>query len=367
MSLDRSVVTVSGTGVAVGEVAIATVSAKDDAGNAVTRGGSNVVITTTGGTSVVTVGPVTDKGDGTYRAELTGVTEGTKLSVRAMLDGAPLTTAPASLRVVNPVSAGLTFAVDARNADGAKNFGGKSCPASALTLWTDLGPTASPGTLTSFPAPPCAPGSGWQGTGAPESPFRLTFNGVDDYVTYGAVNSIQQQTVLASIRKTGPGTPSATSGTGGFVNVVPVVTKGTNKAENDAVDINFYVGIASTGELASDYETSPGSTNAPLAGSTVLATNAWYMIGMTLDVGAGTRGLWVNGALDASNTVPPTLPPATGSATQFLIGGSRTRRPELPRTGALQGRRRRRAHVRPRALGRRGRNRAAIRSRPASG
>ncbi len=281
-----------------GAVAIATIFANDGAGNAVSHGGASVIFTTTGGTSVVTVGPTTDRG--------------TARTARSY-----------------PVSAGLTFAIDASNADSAKSFGGKDCPASALTLWTDLGPMAFPGTLTSFPAPPCAADSGWQGTGAPESPYRLTFNGVDDYVNFGAVDSIQQQTVLAWIRETDPGTPSAISGGGGLVDVVPVVTKGTNEQENDAVDVNFYIGIASSGALASDYEMSPDSANAPFTGSTVLAMNAWYMVGMTLDVVAGTRRLWVNGAVDASTV--PMRAPSTGSASQLVIGGSRAT------TGATSG------------------------------
>lgn len=315
----KSVVTVSGTGVAVGKTAIVTLTAKDDMDVAVARTGGKVVFTTSGGTSVVTFGAVQDKGDGTYRATATGVTEGTKLNVSATLDGAPLTTAPASLRVANPVATGLTFSIDAANADRANNFGGKGCAAAGLTQWTDLTASSFPGALTGF-ADPCGAASGWSGAGVPENPFRLTFDGVDDHVDFGGVNSLQKYTVLAWIRQTGAGF-TGTSGNGGLTNVTPILAKGTAENETDAVDINYYVGIASTGQLAGDYEANPGSGNAPLVGATVLSADTWYMVGMTLDASAATRQLWLNGASDA--TMTPTLPPSGAANSKFVVGGAK--------------------------------------------
>jgi hypothetical protein len=327
----KSIVTVAGTGVAVGKGAVVTLTAKDAAGNPIARVGSAVVFKTSGGTSVVSIGAVVDKGDGTYRATLTGVTEGTKLDVSATLDGAPLTTAPASLRVINPVTTNLTFSIDAANADRAGNFGGKNCVASGLLQWTDLTVSSFPGALTSF-VDPCVATSGWAGNGTVESPFHLAFDGVDDHVNYGAVNSLAKQTVLAWIKKTGPGTPSATTGTGGLLNIVPVITKGTNEAETDTVDINYYLGIASGGQLASDYET---SANHPLTGATVITSDVWTMIGMTLDVPAGTRVLYLNGASDATEV--PTLAPSTGATARLTVGASRTSTGGTAGQGAFQG------------------------------
>ena len=103
-------------------MAIVTLVARDDDGLAIARTGAKVTFTQAGGTSVVTFGPTTDRGDGTYQANVTGVTEGTKIGISAVLDGAPLTTAPASFRVANPIAAGLTFSIDAANADRAGNF-----------------------------------------------------------------------------------------------------------------------------------------------------------------------------------------------------------------------------------------------------
>lgn len=327
----KSDVTVAGTGVAVGKTALVTLTAKDAAGSPVARTGGKVVFTTAGGTSVVTFGAVTDKGDGTYTATATGVTEGTKLNVSATLDGAPLTTTPASLRVVNPVTTNLTFSLDAANADRAGNAGGKTCPATGLTQWTDLTVASLPGVLTSF-ADPCGAASGWAGSGTVASPFRLAFDGVDDHVSYGAVNSLAKQTVLAWIRRTGPGTPSTTTGNGGILNVVPIVTKGTNEAENDAVDINYYLAIAEGGQLVSEYE-SPA--NHPLVGATVLPDDTWIMVGTTLDVPGATRALWLNAVADA--TAVPVDAPSTGSASRLTVGASRTSTGGANGQGAFKG------------------------------
>lgn len=319
----KSVVTLSGTGVAVGKVALATLVARDDADVAVPRTGAKVMFTQAGGTSVVTFGATIDRGDGTYQANVTGVTEGTKIGISAVLDGAPLTTAPASLRVANPIATGLTFSIDAANADRAGNFGGKNCAASGLTQWTDLTAASAAGALSSF-ADPCGVGSGWAGTGTPDSPFRLSFDGIDDNVAFGAINALQKYTVLAWVRVGAGGFAARTSapGGGGFQNIVPIVAKGTAEAESAAIDIGYFLGIAPGRRLASDYENSTDSGNAALTGATALTVGSWYMVGTTLDAAAGTRGLWVNGASDG--TAVPTLPPAAAGSSAFVVGGSRT-------------------------------------------
>lgn len=316
----KSVVTVAGTGVAVGRTAFVTLTARNDLGEPVARTGAKVVFTTAGGTSVVTFGAVTDKGDGTYRAVATGVTEGTKLNVSAMLDGVPLTTPAASLRVANPVTTGVTALLDASNADRLGNAGSKSCPASAPAMWSDLGANTFVGSLRGY-ADACTPGSGWAGDGSVESPFRLAFDGVDDHVGFVNANSLQKYTVLAWVRKTGPGL-AGTSGTGGVDPIVPLVTRGTAETDTDVTkDINFYLGI-SGGHLASDYEQNPGSLAAPLVGGAALADDTWYMVGTTLDATApGTRALYVDGAVDGTSV--PALPPQPASAALFIIGGAK--------------------------------------------
>jgi hypothetical protein len=314
-------VTVSGTGVAVGKKAIATLTVRDAAGTRVPNGGATVSFATNGGTSVLTVSPVTDVGDGTYRATLTGVTEGTAVTVTATIDNAAVTTPGPTIRVVNPVTTGLTLSLDAENADGAASFGGKLCPASGLTTWADLSTSGFDGTLTGFAAAPCATGSGWNGDGTPERPHRLTFDGADDQLALGAVNGLTNQTILAWVRKSGVGI-SAGSGTGGLTNVFPIVTKGTAEAEVDNVDINYYLGLTSGGRIGVDFEQSNplASGNNPLTGGTALTDDRWVMIGFTYNPGAGSRVIYLDGAPDGSSMTSNT--PSGAALSLLVIGGS---------------------------------------------
>ena len=323
-----SVAALPGTGVGVGKTVSVTMTCRNDTGDPVPRVGARVTFTATGGTSAVTFGPVVDLGDGRYRADVTGVTEGTKLAVSAILDGAPLRTPPAILRVANPTTTGLTFSLDAANADGAGNFGGKGCPAAGRPVWTDLSASALPGTLTGF-ASPCGALSGWSGTGTPEDPARLTFDGVDDHVSFGAQNSLAKFTLVVWARKTGAGTVG-NSGTGGLVDVFPILTKGTAEAENPLLDINYYLAIDDNNHIASDYEHAGTSTNAPLVGTGVLRDDTWHMLATTFDVTAGTRGNWVNGASDG--VLAPVAAAALGPSSLLVLGGANRT------TGAAVGR-----------------------------
>lgn len=314
-----SFVSIPGTGVGVGKGVTVTLTARNEVGDPVPRVGSQVVFTVSGGTSVITVGATTDVGDGTYTAVLTGVTAGTKAQVTALLDGAALRTPPASLRVVNPVSTGLTFSLDASNADRGGNAGGKLCPTTGPTQWEDLTAGSSiSGALLGF-ADPCGVGSGWEGTGTPADPHRLAFDGLDDHVSFGAVNDLQKYTIITWARKTGDGTLAST-GSSGLQNVFPIVTKGSREAESGPLDINYYLAISDTHRIAVDYEHVGTSMNSPLVGGSVLRENEWYMLATTLDSAAGARAVYVNGASDGSMT--PVAGPASSSATMFVVGGA---------------------------------------------
>lgn len=324
LSPGLSSVSTSGTGVAVGRSGVVTLVTKNGTGDVVPRTGANVVFTQSGGTSVISFGPVTDVGAGVYRATFTGVTEGTKLSVSATLDGAPLTTAPASVRVVNPVASGRTFWIDAFDADRAGNPGTKGCATAGAATWKDLGTSAFTGTLAGFSATRCGGTSGWNGDGTPGNPFRLTFDGVDDHVSFGAVNTLPKQTLIAWIRTSGPGTKARTSlGNDGLTNVMPIFSKGTAEGESDDIDINYFVGVASTGELAWDYEKAGAGNpnNASLSGTTVLAAGTWYMVALTFDSTASQRIIYLDAKQEATQAA--SAAPASASSGLLIVGGSR--------------------------------------------
>jgi len=311
-------VQIPGTGVLVGKATTVVLTCRNETGDAVPRIGARVVLTTTGGTSVVSFGPVTDLGDGRYRATVTGVTAGTKIDLSATLDGAPLKTPPASLRVVAPITAGLTFHVDASNADGAGSFGGKGCPGAGRASLTDLSPNATVGTLAGFVSP-CGAGSGWAGTGTPLDPERLTFDGQDDHVSFGAVNALTKYTVVAWIRKTGAGTLAST-GTGGLSAVFPILSKGSAEAENGPVDINYLLAIDESSHFATDYEQVTTSTNTPLTGTALVRDDEWAMVATTLDAATGVRANWVNGVSDV--TLAPVAAPGPANLSLLVLGGT---------------------------------------------
>lgn len=314
-----SAVALGGTGVAVGRPIVATLTTRDDTGNKVPRTGAKIVFTFSGGTSKVKVGPITDDGDGTYHATLTGDVEGTPIGVSATLDGAPLKTPAAPLRVVNRVAAGLVVALDAENADGAGNLGSKSCPAAGATKWVSLGATPYNGTLAGM-GNNCGAGSGWAGAGKPGDPAYLSFDGVDDHVDFGAVPPpLTTYTILAWTRMSGAGTAGDT-GSGGIPATFPLVTKGTAEAENANVDINFHLSITPANVIGFDYELAGTSVNSPLLGATAITQDKWVMVGATLDSAASVRSVWLDGAVDA--TLAPTGAPSPGNNSRFVIGGA---------------------------------------------
>lgn len=87
-------VTVSAPTVAVGGIVDITLQATDAFGNAVPATGLSVVFTasTGAGTSTGVIGPVTDKGDGTYTASFTGVSAGTPATISSTVNGVPVST-----------------------------------------------------------------------------------------------------------------------------------------------------------------------------------------------------------------------------------------------------------------------------------
>jgi hypothetical protein len=98
-----------------GATVTATLQAKDAAGNNLTSGGATVVISHTGGTSVITISATTDAGTGTYTATITPVTEGTATTMSATINGQAVTTPMPSFTVATTPSwranepAGLTL------------------------------------------------------------------------------------------------------------------------------------------------------------------------------------------------------------------------------------------------------------------
>ncbi|HEX6790179.1 MAG TPA: LamG-like jellyroll fold domain-containing protein [Candidatus Krumholzibacteria bacterium] len=181
------------------------------------------------------------------------------------------------------------------------------------------------GTLTNGPA--------WT-TGSPfelANSLKLGSN-TAAYVTFGdpAELDVAQFTIETWFRRDGAGA-SASTGSGG-VTAIPLVTHGGAEQEVSNIDMNYYLGIrASDNVLCADFEEGAGgsspSLNHPVAGTTPIATGAWYHAAATYD--GTTWRLYLNGALEATLAVGQ---PVASASTQHAGLGVM-----LNSTGAAQG------------------------------
>ena len=160
----------------------------------------------------------------------------------------------------------------------------------------------------------------------------LSFDGVNDYVTFGPAPGLGSATFTVEtwFKRVGTGVSTGT-GTGG-VTAIPLVAKGRAEADGTNQDMNYFLGIRATDSvLCADFEegaagVSPG-LNHPIAGVTPIATNVWYHAAVTYD---GTKWqLFLNGVLESELTVGQ--PPRSGSIQHAALGSA------LNSTGAAAG------------------------------
>jgi hypothetical protein len=140
--------------------------------------------------------------------------------------------------------------------------------------------------------------------------FALSFDGANDYVTFGVAPAIGSATFTLEtwFKRTGPGVSTST-GSGG-VDAIPLIAKGRAEADQTSQDMNYFLGIrASDSVLVADFEEGAGGAspglNHPVAGATRIATNVWYHAAVSYD--GATWRLYLNGVLDGQLTVgrPP--------------------------------------------------------------
>ena len=134
----------------------------------------------------------------------------------------------------------------------------------------------------------------------------LSFDGVNDYVTFGSASRLGASNFTIEIwfRRTGAGT-TASTGSGG-VSAVPLLAKGRGEADASNRDMNYFLGIRpSDNVLVADFEegangTTPG-LNHPVTGVTPISNNVWHHAAATYD--GATWRLYLNGALEGQLTV----------------------------------------------------------------
>ncbi len=151
----------------------------------------------------------------------------------------------------------------------------------------------------------------------------LSFDGANDYVTFGSAPGLGTGTFTVEtwFKRTGTGM-AASTGTGG-VSAIPLVAKGRAEADGTTQDMNYFLGIrAADNVLCADFEEGAGGVspglNHPVAGVTPIANNVWYHAAATYD---GTKWqLFLNGALEAELVVG--RPPRADSIQHAALGSA---------------------------------------------
>ena len=167
------------------------------------------------------------------------------------------------------------------------------------------------------------------GTGAPlAAGGALQFNGTSQYVRAGSVGSTSDAlnastfTLEAWFYRTGTGTTTST-GTGG-VTAAPLIAKGRSQADGSNVDLNYFLGIDSSGRLVADFEEGAGQPspglNHPVTGVTSVTNNVWHHAAATYD--GQTWALYLDGQLDRSLTLSSALLPRSDSIQRTALGSA---------------------------------------------
>jgi len=289
-----------------------TLTSRDEGGEVITAGGDRVALALADGTSAGTLSPVTDHGDGSYGALFTGTLAGSPVELFATVNDEVVEDRPL-LQVEDEVvpTSGLLFMLDAARADGS---GG--CAEPAGSGWTDIiGDRA--GTFFGIADPSCGTDSGWCGIGLVDDPFRLTFDGSDDFVDFGPKVATSEFTVAAWIRPRAGGVLT-TTGTGG-IDLEPIVSKGAADVEVSDKDTNYVVGLTATGLVGTDLERDGDSVNQPQLGGRPVADDAWHHVAVAYD--RAVRRIYVDGVLDQQ--MPLTETPAAATLSRLCVGTAR--------------------------------------------
>lgn len=146
----------------------------------------------------------------------------------------------------------------------------------------------------------------------------LSFNGTTQYATMGATSQLNGTTFTVEcwFRRDGAGT-TASTGSGGLANAIPLVTKGAGEAETPAnLNANYMLLLNFSSPnyfLAADFEDNAGGVNHPLVGTTPLAAATWYHAALVSNFSGGntTLTLYLNGVLEATATFNGVAPEST--------------------------------------------------------
>jgi Concanavalin A-like lectin/glucanases superfamily/Bacterial Ig domain/Cadherin-like domain/Putative Ig domain/Calcineurin-like phosphoesterase len=155
----------------------------------------------------------------------------------------------------------------------------------------------------------------------------LEFDGTNDYVSFGQATSTLGAatfTLEAWVNRV-PGGDLMGTGTGGIgagtiPQAYPVLTKGCGEGDGSDVDLNYWLGVTSTGAIAADFEDLASGGNHPVLGTTSFPTGEWHHIAATYD-GQVWR-LYLDGALDRTLDLGSAIAPRADSRQHAALGTS---------------------------------------------
>ncbi|MEJ7585932.1 MAG: LamG-like jellyroll fold domain-containing protein [Ferruginibacter sp.] len=161
----------------------------------------------------------------------------------------------------------------------------------------------------------------------------IDFNGVHDYVTFGAAPSLNTTasatgfTLEGWVKIEGQGIATST-GTLGLVGVVPIIAKGTGENEASGLNINYFMGFeATTKMLVADFEEGAGTNtglNHPITGTTALPVDVWTHVAATYNITDGAWNLYINGKSAGTGNAGAGRVPENISVQHASIGSALT-------------------------------------------
>ncbi len=164
---------------------------------------------------------------------------------------------------------------------------------------------------------------------APSGSGGLSFDGVNDMVTFGVAPSLGVTNFTIECWFKPQGTSKrADTGTGGMF-AVPLVTKGMAEIEAGATNMNYFFGIGTNNSgvpvLAADFEDYNNGLNHPIRGANAVGSNVWVHGAVTYDVASSNWVLYLNGVRDYSTNISGTglvLVPRYDSIQHAALGSS---------------------------------------------
>lgn len=153
----------------------------------------------------------------------------------------------------------------------------------------------------------------------------LQFDGTDDYVTFGEAPTLGAQTFTleAWVNRSATngklmGTGTAGLGENGLPQAYPIITKGRGQGETPLnINMNYWIGLTSTGIVAADFEDNNDGLNHPVLGTRAIPTGEWHHIAVTF--GGGCWTIYVDGVVDALNAGVSQCPKIRNSTTVSAV------------------------------------------------